>query len=93
MHLGRQMAAHHATDVRAETVSHALYAGGTRSVVCQVTIQEGRALGHQPRVAQSREVARELRERLPVHRQDIVVPALRVCCKYMTSYMTCALLC
>jgi hypothetical protein len=91
VHLSRQVAAHHATDMRAQTVSHALYAGGACPVASEVTVQESGALGHQPRVAQSRQVAGELRERLPVHREDIVVPALRVCCKYMKSFI-CALL-
>jgi hypothetical protein len=80
VHLGREVTAHHATDVRSETVPHALYLGGARPVSCQVAVQKGRALGHQTRVAQGRQVARELGKGPPVDREDVVVAALRICC-------------
>jgi hypothetical protein len=48
VHLDGEVVAHHAADVRSHAVTHALYAGGSCSVVCEVAVEHGSAPRHKP---------------------------------------------
>lgn len=77
----RQVVAHHAANVRPEAVADAVYVVRGRPGVGEVRVELGRALGHQPGVAERRQVTGEERQRLPVHREHVKVSPVQVRCR------------
>jgi len=67
------MVANHAAYVSAEAVADAVYVVRRSPGIGEMGVELGRALGHQPGVAQRRQVTREERQRFPVHREHIEV--------------------
>jgi len=76
----RQVVAYHATYVGPETVADAVYVVRRCPRIGEMGVELGRALGHQPGVAQRGQVTWEERQRLPVHGEHIVVFSVQVRC-------------
>jgi len=76
----RQVVAHHAAYVRPETVADAMYVESGRPGIGEMGVKLSGALGHQPGVAQRRQIARKERQRLPIHREHVVVFSVQVRC-------------
>lgn len=76
----RQVVAHHTAYVRPETVPDAVDVVRRSPGMGEVRVKLGGALGHQPGVAQRRQVTREERQRFPVHRKHVVVLPVQVRC-------------
>jgi len=74
----RQVIAHHAAYVRPETVADAMYVERGRAGIGEMGVELSRALGHQPGVAQRRQVTRKERQRLPIHREHVIVFSVQV---------------
>lgn len=77
----RQVVAHHTTYVGPQAVAHAVYVVRRCSGVREVRVKLSCALGHQPGIAQRRQVTREKRQRFPVHRKNVVVFSVQVSCE------------
>lgn len=80
----RQVVADHAAYVRPETVADAVYVVRRGPGVSEMCVELSRTLGHQSGVAERRQVAREERQRLPVHREHVVVSSVKVRCAHVT---------
>jgi hypothetical protein len=63
-----------------ETVADAVYVVRRCPRIGEVGIELSSALGHQPGVAQRGQVAREERQRFPVHGKHVVVFSVQVRC-------------
>jgi len=87
----RQVVAYHAAYVGPETVSDAVYVVRRCPGIGEVGIELGRALSHQPGVAQRGQVTREESQRLPVHSEHIVVFSVQVRCdtRKVKIYVNC----
>lgn len=73
-----QVVADHAADVRAQGVAHAGGAPRLAAGVHYEGVELGGALAHQPGVRDGGQVTGEAGERLPVHREDVVVVTCQV---------------
>lgn len=82
------MIADHATNVRTETVAHAMSFSGKGSVVHEVRIELRRTLRDKTSVAQGREITREEGQRLPIHCEHVVIATLHVRCRTQTGIIS-----
>jgi hypothetical protein len=73
-----QMVAHHAAYVCSETVADTVYVVCRSPGICEMGVELGCALGHQPSVAQRRQITRKERKLFPVHREHVEVFSFQV---------------
>lgn len=74
----RKMIANHSANMRAETVSDAVYLEGRRSVVRKMRVKLSGALSHQSGIAQRRKVTREISERAPIYHEHVIIASQQI---------------